>query len=501
MNEFIEKVWKMLVESNVLNVIWALLLLLAGWIVALIGKKVLHSLLKKLQLNRRLSLCLPEEEPGEKRLDMERLLSGILFWFLFLLTILAAMTQLNLTDAAAPIKNFLNDVIGYLPRLFAGILLVFLAWIVATGLKYVSLTAMSAFRLDEKVEQHLDTNGEESHLSFSIASILYWLVYLCFAPAILSALRIGGITDALQSMLNKVFVYLPNLAAAAAVAFFGLFFAGLVRKVVSKFIESMNIGFLPLAKDSEPAAARNKFAKLCGVAVYALIAIPVVIASLSALKIDALTKSVSGLFQTILTAAGNLFGALLLIFAAYISGKFVAGLLVQLLEGFGFNQLFVTLGFRKKESESDVTPSGVVGKLVFCGIMLFAVIGVFEMLNFMELAKLLRSFVPFLGRIIIAVVVFLTGIYLANIATSAIRERGFESALFGFALRLIILFFAGSIALHTADIGAPIVQTAFTILLGSMALATAIAFGIGGRDFAARKLDEWTTKKDDDKKE
>jgi hypothetical protein len=214
-----------------------------------------------------------------------------------------------------------------------------------------------------------------------------------------------------------------------------------------------------------------------------------------------LTKSVSGLFQTILTAAGNLFGALLLIFAAYISGKFVAGLLVQLLEGFGFNQLFVTLGFRKKESESDVTPSGVVGKLVFCGIMLFAVIGVFEMLNFMELAKLLRSFVPFLGRIIIAVVVFLTGIYLANIATSAIRERGFESALFGFALRLIILFFAGSIALHTADIGAPIVQTAFTILLGSMALATAIAFGIGGRDFAARKLDEWTTKKDDDKKE
>ena len=70
MNEFVEKVWKMLVESNVLNVIWALLLLLAGWIVALIGKKLLHSLLKKLQLNRRLSLCLPEEEPGEKSLDM-----------------------------------------------------------------------------------------------------------------------------------------------------------------------------------------------------------------------------------------------------------------------------------------------------------------------------------------------------------------------------------------------------------------------------------------------
>lgn len=500
MSEFAEKVWKMIVESNVLNVIWALLLLLAGWIVALIGKKLLHSVLKKLQLNRRLSLCLPDEEPGEKRLDMERLLSGILFWFLFLLTILAAMTQLNLTDAAAPIKNFLNDVIGYLPCLFAGILLLFLAWLVATGLKYIALTAMSAFRLDEKVEQHFETGGEESHLSFSIASILYWLVFLCFAPAILSALRIGGITDALQSMLNKVFVYLPNLAAAGAVAFFGLFFAGLVRKVVRKFIESMNIGILPVAKNGEPVVARKKLADLTGIAIYALIAIPVVIASLSALQIDALTNSVSGLFQKILAAAGNLFGALLLVFAAYISGKFLSGLLAQLLEGFGFDQLFVSLGFRKKESDSDVTPSGVVGKLTFCGIMLFAVIGVFEMLQFRELALLLRNFVPFLGRIIIAVIVFLTGIYLANIATSAIREKGFESALFGFALRVIILFFAGSVALHTADIGAPIVQTAFTILLGSIALATAIAFGIGGRDFAARKLDEWTTKKDENSK-
>ena len=56
MSEFAEKVWKMIVESNVLNVIWALLLLLAGWIVALIGKKLLHSVLKKLQLKQQ-NLC------------------------------------------------------------------------------------------------------------------------------------------------------------------------------------------------------------------------------------------------------------------------------------------------------------------------------------------------------------------------------------------------------------------------------------------------------------
>lgn len=496
MKEFMESVWKMIVDSNILNVICALLILLAGWIVALIGKKILYSVLKKLQLNRRIALCLPEEEPGEKRLDAERMISGVLFWVLFLLAILASMSQLKLTEAAAPIKNFLNDVVGYLPCLFAGVLLLVLAWLVATALKYVALTAMTAFRLDEKVEQHLDTGGEESRLSFSIATILYWLVYLCFAPAILSALRIKGITESLQSMLNKVFTYLPNLAAAIAVAFFGLFFAGLVRRVISKFVESLHSGILPVAKDGTPIFNQKRVANLVGLAVYALLAIPVVIAALTALHIDSLTQTVSALFEKILTAVGNLFGALLLLFAAYIAGKFIGRLTTQILENFGFDQLFIKLGFRKKESESDATPSGVVGQLALCGVMLFAVIGALEMLQFRELAQLFREFVPFLGRLIIAVVVFLTGIYLSNVATSAIREKGFESALFGFALRFIILFFAGTVALHTADIGGPIVQTAFTILLGSLSLAVTIAFGVGGRDFAARKLEEWT-KKDD----
>ena len=141
----------------------------------------------------------------------------------------------------------MNNVMGYLPSLIAGVLLIFLAWIIASALKYLALTALSAFRLDEKVEAHFDTKGEECKLSFSIATILYWLVYLCFAPAILSALRVEGITNSLQVMLNKVFIYLPNLVAAGAIAFFGLFCASLLRKVAVKFIGGINLDIFPVS--------------------------------------------------------------------------------------------------------------------------------------------------------------------------------------------------------------------------------------------------------------
>ena len=59
MSDFFETIWRVVVESNILNVVGALLIFLAGWVVSLFCKKILRSALAKLQLNRRLALCLP----------------------------------------------------------------------------------------------------------------------------------------------------------------------------------------------------------------------------------------------------------------------------------------------------------------------------------------------------------------------------------------------------------------------------------------------------------
>jgi hypothetical protein len=51
--------------------------------------------------------------------------------------------------------------------------------------------------------------------------------------------------------------------------------------------------------------------------------------------------------------------------------------------------------------------------------------------------------------------------------------------------------FAGTLALRQTQIAEDIVNMAFTLILGAIAVATALAFGLGARDLAARELERW----------
>ena len=77
-------------------------------------------------------------------------------------------------------------------------------------------------------------------------------------------------------------------------------------------------------------------------------------------------------------------------------------------------------------------------------------------------------------------------------ASTTIQASGAAQAgLLAVVARVAIIILAGSIAVRHMGLANEIVNLAFGIILGATALAGAIAFGIGGRDIAARKLDEW----------
>lgn len=488
--EFFERIKQMVIASNTWTLLQALLILIAGWIVAMFLKKMVFTTLRKMKIEERMNRCMPESE-AQHTLKAERFVSGLVFWILFLLTVIAALTRVNLDDTALPIREFLAKIIGYLPNLIGATLLAFVAFFAATVLRYVALTALQALHLDEKIESNIDTNGKEYRLSSSIASTIYWLVLICFAPTILNALSIKGITQPLEMMLEKVFLYLPNLLTAALIAAIGLIIASILRKIAIKFIASIHLDLPKNEGDFHFFEMRN-VANLVGVVVYALIAIPVVIMSLSALQISALTDSVNHLFDTVLGTIGNLFGAFLVLFIAFIAGSFVSRFISQMLEGFGYDKLMRNIGLASKEpTPGSSTPSELVGKIVLTGIMLFAAIAACEIMNLNNLAEIIRSFLPFAGNLILAAVILAGGIYFANLASSAVQSHGFESQIFALAIKIVILFFAGAIALDTAKIGGTVVLIGFGLILGAFAIAFAIAFGLGGREIAAHKLSEW----------
>ncbi len=482
-----KEIWQMLVDAHVIEVIYALGILVVGWIAAVCAANGAAALVRKTGIDRKLSHISDEEKTPVVQID--RVFSRIVFWVIFILAILGSLSVLKLTETAAPIRNFVDSIVGYVPNFLGAVLLFFLAWVVASLFRVGALTLAKWGKVDERFPGSVAEGETKQAISVTISRAAYWLVYLCFIPAILHSLKIEGITRPLEEMLSKVFNFIPHLLLGAAVLVVGFWAAAIVRKAITVSLEAIRVDDLGGKLGFGKVFGEQKLSRLAGLVAYVLIAIPILIAALDTLQIATLSNSMGVLLQKVLGATGNIFGVVVLLFVAFVIGGIVSGIVVQLLSGFGFDKLMGVLGFPEKANR--VTPSVVVGKLVLIAIMFFAAIASCETLEFKELAGVLRSFVQFAGDVILAMIVVLVGLWLANIAAAAVKERGKGLAL---TVRIVVLAFTGAIALSHINLGGQIVELAFGLILGAICVAAALAFGLGGREFAAGKLKEWNEK-------
>ena len=133
----------------------------------------------------------------------------------------------------------------------------------------------------------------------------------------------------------------------------------------------------------------------------------------------------------------------------------------------------------------------VVGAVAMTAILLAAGIEAARQLGGDSVAALLFQITELGGKVIFGTVIIVIGIFLArilsNLVGSSTGEAGYAQTIVKYAI--IALFTA--IGLTFMGLADQIVMIAFGLILGSAAVATALAFGLGGRDYAARLLDEW----------
>lgn len=496
MEEIFQDVWKMIVESNVLHLIWAVLVLVVGWLVAVFFSGLVQKGMTKLAIEDRINKVLPKgsEIPPS---NIDKFVGRAVYILIMLFTILACLAALKLTEAASPIRRFIDSLTSYAANIIGAIALAFIAWIVATIVKIASSTAIRTMNISKKLAENTEVKNE-TVVAETTSSILYWVVLLFFLPSILRTLKIEGITAPVEQMFTKVLEYIPNMIAAAAILFVGLFAAKIVRNAVSGLVVITKLDEFGSKAGISKVFGNKGLSSMLGIVSYILVAIPVVISSLTALKITNLSNSVSGFFSKLLNATGDILGAAILIFVAVLAGGFVSGIITQLCENFGFNTLMEKLGIKAKEGTASA--SAVVGRIAFAAVVLLASIAAADILNFKALSELLGTFLQFGSNIILGIIVLLIGIWLANFAADAVKGKCSEAVVI--VIRVSVLIFTAAIALQNMNIGSSIVQTAFTFLLGSVCVAIALAFGLGGRDFAADKLKEWNqklSKKDENK--
>jgi len=481
-----------LIGSYVPNLLGAIAILVIGWVVASIISSVVKSLLKKTELDNRVANRLGAEE-GKKPFQLEHSISRGIFWFLMLFVLVAFFQALQLTLITEPLNNLLDQVLSYLPQLLGAGVLLLVAWLLATVLRKIITTGLRSLKVDEKVSAHATIeDSKQIPISKSLGDIAYWLIFLLFLPGILSALNMGGILEPIQGMLNKILDFLPNILTAGIIIVVGWFVAKIVRQIVSSLLAAIGIDRLSEKIGLNNALGSQTLSSLVGLVLYILILIPIIIAGLNALQLDAITQPASKMLSQILETIPAIFAAAVILGISYVIAKVLSGFVENLLSGIGFDNLFVKLGIQKDTPLVSKSPSKLVGYIILVTMMLFAFIESFNTLGFEMLADMVSQFTILGGHILFGIVILGVGIFFANLAGNVVKESSIANAsTLAIIAKTAIIILAGAMALRHMGLANEIINMAFGLLLGAIAIAVAIAFGFGGRDIAAKKLSEW----------
>ncbi len=474
------------------EILAAVAILVIGWLLAVAVALLVRVLLKRTEIDNRLAAWLVGEERAEG-IAVEKWISRGVFALLMLFVLVAFFEVLGLRLITEPLNRFLIQIFEYLPNLIGPAILLLVAFMVASGLRFFVRRVVSASKLDDRlVDQTGLEEGSAPPLSKTMGDAVYWLVFLLFLPAILGALKLDGLLGPVQGMVDKILAFLPHLLAAAIILGVGWLLARIVQRLVSNFLAAVGADRLAKQVGLEAALGELKLSGLIGLVLYIVILVPVLIASLNALELDAITHPASEMLNTFLSALPLVFAAALVLIIAYFVGRVVSGLVTGLLAGVGFNKVLVKLGIDSEPAESERTPAEIAGYLVLVAIMLFATVEAVDLLGFQVLAQLVTQFMVFAANVLLGLIIFVIGLFLANLASKTIAETGVRQAtLLALTARVAILVLAGAMALREAGLANEIITIAFGLLLGSIAVAAAIAFGIGGRELAADSLRKW----------
>lgn len=470
----------------------ALVILIVGWIVAAIVSWIVRAVVRGTGVGRLIGGWLHREQDTPPP-PVDRWAGRAVFYIILLLAVIAAIQVLNITIITQPLEDMLTGIFGFIPELLGAAILLLLAWLVATVLRFVVREVLEAFNVNERVSGQLreeDSAQAPVPLSQILGDVVFWLVFLLFLPAILGALGLAGLLSPVQGLVGEILAFLPNIIAAAIILVVGWFVAHIVRKLVTNLLAAAGADRFSERVGLAGALGAQGLSGLLGLIVYALILIPVILAALNALALDALTEPTSNMLGLILQAIPAILAAAIVLAIAYIVGRIVAELVTNILTGLGFNNLPARLGLDGAATVGGRTPSEVVGYLVLVAFIVVAAMWAADLMGFALLGQLLAQFIEFASQIIFGIIVFGIGLLVASLAARLIIASNVTLAgLWAMAARIAILFLAGAIALRAMGFANEIIILAFALPLAAISVAIAVAFGVGGREIAARELD------------
>jgi Conserved TM helix len=327
-------------------------------------------------------------------------------------------------------------------------------------------------------------SGSGESVGVSLGKIVSLLIWLLGMIAVLQRLGLTNVIKPLQTLLDNIMAFIPNIIGAGVILFVGLVVARIVKQLVETTLSTVNLDKWAARGGVDKVTGSNTVSKTIATICYVLIVIPIAIAALQTLQISAISVPATQVLETVLNVIPLLIGAALLLGIGYFVGGWASGLLEDVLSSLGFDRTLHSTGL----VSSTVSPSKVAGSLVMIGIMLFLAIAATRMLNFPELTAILNTVLEIGSRVIFGAVIIAVGILIANLVAGIVKNATDGGSLGPNVVRYATIGLFVAMGLSQMGIGGPIVETAFSAIVIAACAAGALAFGLGGRDAAARAL-------------
>ena len=364
-------------------------------------------------------------------------------------------------------------------RVGLAILILIVTWLLAKAAKWAFAKLVDNVPLFKR-----QTSGGES-IGLQLGKIVSLLIWLFGLLAILQVFDLGGVMRPVTTLLDTIMGFIPNLIGAALIFFIGLMVAKILRDLTVTALQTIDFDKWVNRGGAETLTGNPAISKTIGTIVFVLVIIPVAIMALEALRLETISGPASEMLQLIFDAIPRIIGAAVLIGLGYLISRFVVQILQEILPG---------LGVDRAMASSDVLPAGtslstIVARIAQVAIVLFFAIAATRLLGFPELTAILDEILELGGRVVFGAVVIGVGFLIAGLLARLIGGAG-ESGLAAQIVRWVTIVLFTFMGLEFMGVGDDIVRLAFGALVIGGAVAAALAFGLGGRTWAARQLEK-----------
>ena len=389
----------------------------------------------------------------------------------------------------------LSQHLGFLPAWAIGpaiaVVTIFIGYVISKIAAALVAGGINRTGLGQKAK----SSGGNIGKSFSKA--VFWVVWLIFILLGLSQFpMISQELGFLNGMMDNIFGYLPQLVIGLVVFAIGMALAKVVKNALTSTLEVAQVdnlatrfGVSSVSADGTPSTS---IARSLGGLAAAVVTIIFAVTAIGIWDIPGVSEPVSNLLNSLLAYIPRILGAAVILAIFVFIGRFVSNLAKNTLPALGVDKSLSTVA-SLDGSASNVVPSNIIATVSFVGIVLMGLTAAMNTLGIPELTNVFNTLLEVGGRVVLGAVIIGAGIFIANFVSQLVEQT--SGALAGKIIKYATIIIVTFMGLETMQLGEGIVDTAFRYSVMAAAVAAgvggAIAFGLGGREWAAKKLQEW----------